>query len=101
MENVLAAVNDNHGYLDVPDEVVELAEALGPDSPSFADASTAQKQYGDFEVAGLAAESFLAEDLTTDSWLLKWGKMENGMGYIQVITMFLYFFIIFVMIMLN
>ncbi|MGB5394746.1 MAG: S41 family peptidase, partial [Lutimonas sp.] len=48
------------------------------------------KEYGDFEIAGIVADYYLNEDLTKDTWLMKWGKMENNVGYIQIKAMFLY-----------
>ncbi|MGB5228866.1 MAG: S41 family peptidase, partial [Eudoraea sp.] len=49
-----------------------------------------QKEYGDFEIAALVAEHHLKENLTKDSWLVKWGKMEDNIGYIQINAMWLF-----------
>lgn len=81
------SLNDGHGYLDVPDVVIEAAEA--PQEPD-ADESDPLREYGDFEIAGLVADHFLAEDLTEDSWLVKWGTLNDTLGYIQVYAMFLH-----------
>lgn len=79
-------LKDNHGSVEPTDEVYEVAE-----SQNVEDEETEQrKEYGDFQIAGLVADHYLKEDLTEDSWLINWGKMEGNIGYIQIKAMFLY-----------
>ena len=86
IQEMIDSLKDNHGSIEPTDEVYEKAEQLNipnEDTEEF-------KWYGDFEVAGLVADYFLKENLTKDSWLINWGKMENNIGYIQIKAMFLY-----------
>jgi len=86
IQEMIDSLRDNHGSIEPTDEVYEKAEQLNipnEDTEEF-------KWYGDFEVAGLVADYYLKENLTKDSWLINWGKMENNIGYIQIKTMFLY-----------
>jgi carboxyl-terminal processing protease len=86
MQEMIDSLKDNHGSIEPTEEVYEKAEQLNiqdEDTDEF-------KWYGDFEVAGLVADYYLKENLTKDSWLINWGKMENNIGFIQIKTMFLY-----------
>jgi len=47
-------------------------------------------ELGDFSVAEMVASHHLQEEMTKDSWLVQWGKLTSGIGYIQVKTMWLY-----------
>lgn len=89
MEDMIERLKDNHGSIEPTDEVYELAESqiqseLAEEEPEEL------KEYGDFEIAEIVADYYLKEDLTKDTWLMKWGKMENNVGYIQIKSMFLY-----------
>lgn len=86
MKEMLEVLNDNHGSIEPPDEVIELADKLKKETTS----NSQLKEYGDFEIAGLVAEHFLAENLTKNSQFVKWGKMENNVGYVQVNAMNLF-----------
>jgi len=86
LEEMLDSLNDNHGYVEPTDEVYELAEKLKKEVKK----TEQLKEYGDLEIAELVAEHYLEENLTQDSWLVKWGKMKNNIGYIQVNAMWLY-----------
>tara|TARA_R110001592_G_scaffold10151_11_gene52964 strand:+ start:2798 stop:4201 length:1404 start_codon:yes stop_codon:yes gene_type:complete len=86
IQEMIDSLKDNHGSIEPTEEVYEKAEqlnVLNEESEEF-------KRYGDFEVAGLIADYYLKENLTKDSWLINWGKMENDIGYIQIKAMFLY-----------
>jgi len=87
MQEMIDGLKDNHGSIEPTDEVYELAEQLNTED---IDDTNENKWYGDFEVAGLVADYYLKEDLTKNTWLMKWGKMENNVGYIQIKSMFLY-----------
>lgn len=86
IQEMIDSLKDNHGSIEPTDEVYELAEELNATEGE----TEQQKEYGDFEIAGLVADYYLKENLTKDSWLINWGKMENNIGYIQIKAMFLY-----------
>ncbi len=89
MEDMIEKLQDNHGSIEPTDKVYELAE--NQIQSELAEEETEElKEYGDFEIAGIVADYYLKEDLTKDTWLMKWGKMENNVGYIQIKAMFLY-----------
>lgn len=89
MEDMIEKLKDNHGSIEPTDEVYESAENR-IQSKLVEQEREELKEYGDFEIAGIVADYYLKEDLTKDTWLMKWGKMENNVGYIQIKTMFLY-----------
>lgn len=86
LQEMVDRLNDNHGYIEPTDEVYELADKQNSENEK----TEQQKEYGDFEIAGLVAEHHLKENLTKDSWLVKWGKMEANIGYIQINAMWLF-----------
>lgn len=89
MEDMIEKLKDNHGSIEPTDEIYELAE--NQIQSELAEEETEElKEYGDFEIAGIVADYYLKEDLTKNTWLMKWGKMENNVGYIQIKAMFLY-----------
>lgn len=89
IEDMIEKLKDNHGSIEPTDEIYELAENQ-IQSELEEEETEELKEYGDFEIAGLVADYYLKEDLTKDTWLMKWGKMENNVGYIQIKAMFLY-----------
>jgi carboxyl-terminal processing protease len=89
LEDMIEKLKDNHGSIEPTDEVYESAE--NRIQPKLVEQEREElKEYGDFEIAGIVADYYLKEDFTKDTWLMKWGKMENNVGYIQIKTMFLY-----------
>ena len=85
-QEMIDRLKDNHGSIEPTDEVYEKAEQLNTQDEVVEEF----KWYGDFEVARLVAEYYLKENLTKDSWLINWGKMENNIGFVQIKAMFLY-----------
>jgi C-terminal processing protease CtpA/Prc len=86
---MIKKLKDNHSSIEPTEEIYELAE--NQIQPKLIKEETeALKKYGDFEIADIVADCYLKEDLTKDSWLMKWGKMENNVGYIQIKAMYLY-----------
>lgn len=89
MEDLITALQDNHGYIEAEEEVALAAEKLrqktDPDS-----VSSNLREYGDFEVSQLAAAHFLKEELTRGTKLMQWGKTIDGGGYLTIKTMWLY-----------
>ncbi len=86
MQKMIDSLNDNHGYIEPTDKVYEMVQ----NQNSIVEKTEPQKEYGDFEIAELVAEHHIDENLTKDSWLVKWGKMEGNIGYIQVNAMWLF-----------
>jgi hypothetical protein len=80
-------LGDNHGYLEV-DAATELP--LEQSEPVSTVAGESLPTYGDFEIAELVAEHHLEEEMTRDSWLMRWGKLADGIGYAQIKAMWLY-----------
>ncbi|WP_020571131.1 S41 family peptidase [Neolewinella persica] len=46
--------------------------------------------YGDFPVADMVTDHHLEEEMTNDSWLVRWGRLKDSIGYIQVKAMWLF-----------
>ena len=86
IDEMLQVLNDNHGSVEPPDEVLELADELIHEKI----ASNQLKEFGDFEIASIVAEHYLTENLTKDSRIIKWGKMEENIGYVQINAMMLF-----------
>ena len=89
IEETLELLNDNHAYLEAPDEVYEAIEQMNA-APTNEEEVDTLREYGDLEVAGLVAKSYLMEDMTKDAWQIQWGKMEDNTGFLQVKLMWLY-----------
>ncbi|MEH0155458.1 S41 family peptidase [Limibacter armeniacum] len=85
MHQLLKGIHDNHGYLEASDAV---DQELEKQEQSIVDVH--MKEYGDFEIADMVAAHYLKEDLTKDSWLIRWGEMDNGYGYILIKAMWLF-----------
>jgi len=88
IKDMLEKLKDNHGSIEPTDEIYELAE--NKIQSELEDETEELREYGDFEIAGIVADYYIKEDFTKDTWLMKWGKMENNVGYIQIKAMFLY-----------
>ena len=89
LEETLELLNDNHAYLEATDEVYEQLEALEKNDEASTSADT-PKEYGDFQIADMVAKHHIVEDMTEDSWLIKWGKLTDSIGFIEVKAMWLY-----------
>lgn len=89
LEETLELLNDNHAFLEASDALYETMEALETEE-DLDDTDLNLPEYGDFQIADMVAKHHFIEDLTKDSWLIKWGKMEDNIGYIQVKAMWLY-----------
>ena len=86
IEETLELLNDNHAYLEATDEVYE---AIEKESPPKKEANKLP-EYGDFQVAKLVTKHHLIEEMTEDSWLIQWGKLDTNIGFIQIKAMWLY-----------
>ncbi|MEO0418776.1 MAG: S41 family peptidase [Pseudomonadota bacterium] len=87
MEEALEALNDGHGEVSPSEGAIE--EAPNASEPLQAAAQT-EKDYGDFEIAGLVAAHHLETDMTKNSPLIKWGLLSDRTGYLQINIMTLY-----------
>ena len=84
-EDMLDSFNDGHIGLDAPDEVVEAADSIRASLTTNEEESSNEKRYGDLEVAALIADHYISDSLyESRSGLVKWGYMEEGIGYVQV-----------------
>lgn len=88
LEETLELLKDNHAYLEATDEVYEALEQLTTKEETESDEDL--PEYGDFQVANAVAKHHFEEDLTKDSWLMKWGTLQDSIGYIIVKAMWLY-----------
>ncbi len=88
LEETLELLKDNHAYLEAADEVYEALEQLTAKEETKSDEDL--PEYGDFQVANAVAKNHFKEDLTKDSWLMKWGTLQDSIGYIIVKAMWLY-----------
>ena len=87
IEETFEKLNDNHAFLEATDDVYDELE-----KQSVKENTTEEKlpEYGDMPVAKMVAEHYLQEEMTKDSWLIQWGKMEDNIGYIQLKAMWLF-----------
>ena len=89
LDETLELLNDNHAFLEATDEVYEALEQIASDEEEV-ETEESLPEYGDFQIADMVAKHHFVEDMTEDSWLIKWGKMEDNVGYIQVKAMWLF-----------
>lgn len=88
IEETLELLNDNHRYLEAD---AALYEALDQIEEASDDSNeTSLPELGDFQIASLVTNAFLAEDLTQDSSLISWGRLNDSLGFIQIKAMWLY-----------
>jgi len=87
IEETLEKLNDNHAYLEATDKIYK---ALEQEQPNENENLNNDPEIGDFQVASMVAKHHFVEDMTKDSWLILWGKLNDSIGYIQVKSMWLY-----------
>lgn len=85
----LEKLNDNHAYLEASEEVYEALEQQSIDEEKARD-NESLREYGDFEIASIVTKHHLVEEMTKDSWLIQWGRLEDEVGYIQLKAMWLH-----------
>ena len=83
---MLDSLQDNHGYLEAPGIVEEIAAEISAPLES----ETSGRTYGDFEVAAIVANQYLENDMSGDSRVVRWGTLAGQIGYIQVNAMMLH-----------
>jgi C-terminal processing protease CtpA/Prc len=85
-QEMIEHLKDNHGTIEPSESVYKWIERLHNTNEEVDE----RRKYGDFEIAGLVADHFIKEDFTKDSWIVKWGKMESNVGYVQINAMMLF-----------
>ncbi len=91
IEETLEKLKDNHAFLEATDDVYHALEEL--EKKATAEGLTNEEEmeaYGDFQIAQMVAKNHLQEEMTKDSKLIQWGKMNNEIGFIQIKAMWLY-----------
>ena len=88
IEEMLEKLNDNHASLAANEEVYEEIELT--DKKEDAAGQDNLPEIGDFEIAKMVTKHHLEEEMTEDSWLIQWGKLNDSIGYIQIKAMWLY-----------
>lgn len=89
IDGTLEKLNDNHAHLGATEEVYEILDAEAEEH----DDETGEYSLpviGDFGIANIVVENHLVKEMTDDSPLIKWGILDDGIGYIQVKAMWLY-----------
>lgn len=89
IEETLEMLKDNHAYLEANEEVYEAIQLLSDKNEDISNEENLQ-EYGDFQIAAMVAKHHLQEEMTEDSWLIQWGKLNDDIGYVQVKAMWLY-----------
>ncbi|MEO1487030.1 MAG: S41 family peptidase [Bacteroidota bacterium] len=90
IDETLTLLNDNHAYLEATDEVYEALEAQETEASTEEDSRETLPEYGDLQIASMVAKSHMEEELTEDAKLIRWGKMSENLGYVQIMTMWLH-----------
>ena len=89
LEETQELLNDNHAYLEADEATYAALEALEVEEETNIEEST-EPEIGDLQIAGLVAEHYLKEDMTRDTRLVQWGKLNDSLGYVQIKTMWLH-----------
>lgn len=86
LDEILRLLKDNHGQVEPTEDVYEKAMFINPNKES----NQKLKEYGDFDIAQIVSNKFLQKDLTTNSELVRWGLVNEKIGYIQIKAMWLF-----------
>jgi carboxyl-terminal processing protease len=81
LNETLILLNDNHGQVEADEDLYETRDPLSDENA---------KEYGDFEIAEIVTKSFLEKNLTVNSDIIKWGRVNERIGYIQIKAMWLF-----------
>nr|WP_299343037.1 S41 family peptidase [Allomuricauda sp.] len=93
LEETLEKLNDNHAYLEASDTLYAQLEAEEEEVvvvEEETETETEIREYGDLEVAIMVADNHLQEVMTRDSKLIRWGKLTDNIGYVQIMAMWLH-----------
>ncbi|MEM8507910.1 MAG: S41 family peptidase [Bacteroidota bacterium] len=88
LEETQERLNDNHAYLEADDQTYAALEALAAEETGTHQSDI--PEIGDFQIAQQVAQHHLKHEMTRNSWLLQWGELEDGIGYIQIKAMWLH-----------
>lgn len=77
-QTILDEINDNHGYIEPSIEYIEEFEN-----------DNSVNEIGDFLISNLVSDNHMIDEYTRDSRIVRWGKMNDSIGYINVKAMFL------------
>ena len=80
INEMLNELKDNHGYLEPSSDIID--QTYNENSPT--------DEIGDFYVSNMVSENHLIEEYTKGSNIVRWGKMNDSIGYIQVKAMYLF-----------
>lgn len=89
IEETLEKLNDNHAFLAANDKVYEEIELMKNKNEDIS-AEEDMEEVGDFQIAQMVTKHHLQKEMTKDSWLIQWGKLNDSIGYIQIKAMWLY-----------
>jgi hypothetical protein len=86
LEDMLDSFGDGHIGLDAPGEIVRAADSLRNIGKLNKDQESDEKVfYGDLTISAMVAEHYLKNNLKSSrSELIKWGLVEDDIGYIQI-----------------
>lgn len=87
LEETYELLNDNHAFLNAPEEVYDEIDQMAPEENEPDDRLP---EYGDFPIADMVTQHHLQEDLTKNSGIINWGKLTDNIGFIQIKAMWLY-----------
>jgi len=88
LEDTYEKLNDNHAFLNAPNEVYDAIDKMLEEEEEVSDDDIVE--LGDFPVADMVTKNHLMEDMTKDSWLVSWGKIKEDIGYVQLKAMWLF-----------
>ncbi len=91
LEETLEKLNDKHGFLEATTAVEEAVDTILDQEEEEENREEEDlPEYGDFQVAEMVAKHFLQEEMTEDSWLVNWGKVNDDLGFVQLKSMWLH-----------
>lgn len=90
LDHILATMNDNHGYIEATEDVYSNPEpTVDTLSTATISAESDLPELGDFQVADQVAETYFQKEYTKGTTLMRWGLINDTVGYIQVKAMWL------------
>ncbi len=89
LEETQEVLHDNHAYLEADEATYLALDALEAEKEIGSEENDVP-EIGDFQIAQQVAQHHLNQEMTRDSWLLQWGELEDGIGYIQIKAMWLH-----------
>jgi hypothetical protein len=88
LEEALEELNDYNAYLEATDELYGALEQIEEEGEEPEDGTL--PEYGHLQIATMVKNHFLHGEMTQDSKLLQWGKVNDTLGFIHVMTMWLH-----------